>query len=115
MKKVQAYKCDHCSKSSTSPGAMFQHERKCRSNPNNKHKCFDYCRHLKREYAATGQERLDFVCQKTGKLMYSYKAEYRGFKLDGLERMPLNCTFYEFMTIDEENERFEKQYMQDNE
>ena len=39
------YKCDHCTKISKSAGAMIQHEKYCKKNPEFRHPCF-MCLHL---------------------------------------------------------------------
>lgn len=96
MQKVQTYKCDYCPKASTSASAMSQHERKCKHNPNNKHKCFDYCKHLDR--VAGMKNRVDFMCMLNKELMYSYKAEKSSIKIEGLKRMPLQCDKHEYNT-----------------
>lgn len=96
MKKVQAYKCDFCSKTSTNASALFQHERKCRNNPNNKHKCFDFCKHLKMKFDSDCM-RKTFICELTGTEMYSYKAEYRGMNhFLPSTRMPLQCEKHQY-------------------
>lgn len=105
MKKVTAYKCDHCSKASTSASAMSQHEKKCYYNPNNRHKCFDYCKHLER--VAGMKNRIDFRCKVTEELMYSYKAEKTSIKTEGMKRMPLQCEQFEYMSWDLLGERLE--------
>lgn len=95
MKKVQAYKCDHCPKTSTNPSALSQHERRCRFNPNNKHKCFEYCIYLNLEINTDTMSKY-FLCTLKNKEMYSYKAEYRGMNhLLPATRMPLECEQYD--------------------
>lgn len=78
-------------------GALSKHERKCRRNPNNRHKCFEYCKHLKMDKCGINKT---FECLKTGELMFSYKAEHRGldFVIKNLVRMPLECNLHEPMT-----------------
>ena len=104
-----------------SAGAMARHEKYCRRNPNNMHKCFDLCSHLKRttelipgkspflsnSYATV------FVCEKTGQKMYSYLLEKKAtsyfgcpIKSDGLVRMPLDCRDYKYMSESQYEERF---------
>lgn len=109
MNKVTAYKCDYCSITSINAGALSQHERKCKHNPNNKHKCFNFCTHLKRElmvYPEVGNV-WEFTCLMTGDKMYSYKAEHRNdfmkrlIKNNNLTRMPSECDKHEPMGIDE--------------
>jgi len=88
-------------------GAMSRHEKYCKENPNNQHKCFDYCKHLKREVFQSVDDyenysrRTDMTCMVTGKKMYSFKFEKNYTKpataLNGLERMPLKCDLHEYM------------------
>ena len=112
LRKV--YKCDHCRKTMLSAGAMSRHEKYCRAKPENRHKCFDMCRHLKREkmVSISGIHTV-FTCKKVGVKMYSYLAEkkqtsYFGnpMKVDGLIRMPLECIHFECMSESEYCERF---------
>jgi hypothetical protein len=48
MKKIQALKCDHCSKLYQRKGACESHELSCKKNPENKRPCFE-CKHLTKE------------------------------------------------------------------
>lgn len=83
-------------------GAMKLHERMCKKNPKNKHKCFQYCKHLIKAKNSYGET--TFSCDKnpefSGKELHSYKLEryFKGrerIKKNGLTRMPLKCEFYE--------------------
>ena len=105
MKKIQAYQCAYCPKASTSAGAMAQHEAKCKRNPNNLHKCFDYCTHLER--VCIGYHKWGFRCEATGIMMYSFHAEKSSINLTGLQRMPLKCAHHKYMSDDEQAKRFE--------
>lgn len=103
------YKCDHCTKKMFGAGVMSRHERFCKSNPNNDHKCFQRCDFLEKRTETVFSNDPDepeadhfvthFTCLKTSKKLYSYKFEKsKGFKpiyLQGLERMPLECDLYE--------------------
>ena len=105
MKTItKAYQCDFCSKASASAGAMAQHERKCKFNPNNKHKCLDYCSNLEKIYL--GYNRTGFRCKATGEMMYSFKAEYSSINIKGLVRMPLECKHHKYMSFNEQEKRF---------
>lgn len=85
-------------------GAMTLHERMCKENPKNKHKCFQYCKYLYGERDSYDGE-FHFSCEniKCGmyeKNLHSYKLEreYHGkkrIKENGLIRMPLECEHYE--------------------
>lgn len=101
LRKV--YSCDHCQKTMLSAGAMSRHEKGCNQNPNNWHKCFDYCIHLKKETEVVEHDEeplriTHFTCDLTNQKMYSYKFEKSGgFKpayINGLIRMPLECQYF---------------------
>ena len=119
VKKI--YCCEYCSKHMLSASAMSRHEKYCRNKPENKHKCFDLCRHLKRNIELIpGKDPADrngykrtFTCNITGEKMYSYLAEkkqtsYFGnpMNFEGLKRMPLECKDYQYMIEKEIEERF---------
>lgn len=104
MKKIEAYKCDFCPKTSTNAGALFQHERKCRDNPYNKHKCFEFCKHLKMEFEDGYRI---FTCEKKQTNMYSYKAEHRNLDIEHLTKMPIECDDFESMMRDELAEKYD--------
>jgi hypothetical protein len=116
LRKV--FKCDHCSKKMFSAGAMGYHEKWCKKNPNNRHKCFALCCHLKRDInviwsdgEGSGAYNYVFTCLKTGQKMYSYKLEkrslyaYRKLPIDAV-RMPLECELFQEMSYDEQCQRF---------
>ena len=99
-----------------SAAAMARHEKYCRHNPNNKHKCFDLCRHLLRKRTLIeGKDPFNrysyqtiLSCNNLNIKMYSYLLEkkqtsFRGhpIKADGLIRMPLECAHYEYMSESE--------------
>ena len=109
------YRCEHCNKPMFGKGAMARHEKYCRENPNNKHKCFAFCKHLsmEREYVGDGhyedQKRITHMtCTKRNVKMYSFKFEKSYTKpitaLNGLQRMPLECGLYEYMRILDQDE-----------
>jgi hypothetical protein len=117
MKTVEkkVYYCDHCKRHMLSAGAMSRHEKYCRLNPNNRHKCFDLCTHLKRVLLPYSFG--EMVCKVTDCKMYSYKLEKRASLFPyhnltkGLVRMPLTCNLYKVMTLEEEEKRFgEREY-----
>ena len=96
------YRCDFCNKAMFNKGAMSLHERMCKGNPNNKHKCFQYCKYL---HGERSDGEYYFTCENSkcdmyAKDLHSYKLErgYRGkrkIKMDNLTRMPLECEHYE--------------------
>lgn len=104
------YKCGYCSKYYLRKHHTESHEKKCRYNPNNKHKCFDWCKHLEKgEFdidhpsgLGTCGKATYFKCTKFNKFMYSYKAENtNNINLQEEisncdERMPLECEGYEY-------------------
>lgn len=119
VKKV--YYCEHCRKHMLSASSMSRHEKYCRNKPENKHKCFELCRHLKsaielipgRDPSYSKGYKRTFTCNITGEKMYSYLAEkvatsYFGnpMNFEGLKRMPLECKDYRYMTDSEIEERF---------
>ena len=105
----KVYRCDHCNKAMVSAGFMKLHERMCKENPNNQHKCFQYCEHLVRDqYDITddeghkcGSSEVTFTCAKKSDIeLFSYKLErYKSNELrrKGMTRMPLECDLYETM------------------
>ncbi len=105
MKTTQetVYRCEFCNRAMFGAGAMSLHEKRCKKNPKNKHKCFEYCAHLVRSFNQTDFNEdeflhTEFTCAKTGKNLWSYKAErfssFDRFK-PGRERMPAGCDLYE--------------------
>jgi len=103
------YKCDHCGKKQFRKCDMTRHEKFCKENPNNKHKCFQYCKHLqKSEDEYEGQSHYDagetffgvktvFTCALTKQKMFSYIAERKSLpvvKEEDSIRMPLECEKY---------------------
>lgn len=94
----KVYECDHCGRRMLSAGAMSYHEKWCKKNPHNRHKCFALCVYLKKTMNMHTRK-IEFQCLRTGHEMYSYKFEKSaGFKpayTVGLIRMPLSCRFYE--------------------
>jgi hypothetical protein len=113
----KVYQCEHCGKKGRSAGSMSRHEKFCPKKPENKHICFEYCRHLKREVKTTWTEEGEpwsrtthFTCLALNKKMYSYLLEQRiQFTPDyikGLERMPLDCDKFEVMNNHEQQDRF---------
>lgn len=100
--ETTVYECGFCGKKQYRKCDMSKHEKWCKKNPNNDHKCFQYCTHLVRDREifddTEGYEktRRTFTCSLLNKKMYSYIAERRGIvsNLSGCERMPLECDFY---------------------
>jgi hypothetical protein len=111
------YQCDYCKKKMRSKGAMSRHEKYCKHNPNNKHICFEWCKHLKKERINEGytdsetgmfeieSSKIEFTCTAKNIKMYSFLLEKRKtFKpafTEGLTRMPLDCNKYEVMYSNE--------------
>jgi hypothetical protein len=111
VKKV--YYCEFCNKHSLSAGSLSRHEKYCKNNPANAHKCFEFCRHLhrtKEPFHNGGGEivgsRKYFECLVTGIQLYSFHLEKRSSLhpysniTKGLTRMPLECDKYKEMDID---------------
>jgi hypothetical protein len=116
LRKV--YECEHCGKTMLSAGAMGYHEQWCKKNPKNKHKCFKLCRYLKRnidvqwaDEEGNGVYKFNFICMKTGRQMYSFHLEkrkkysFRKLPIDAI-RMPLECSLFQEMNLDEQDQRF---------
>lgn len=101
----KVYRCDHCNRPMVSAGLMKIHERMCKMNPNNDHKCLQWCKHLVCEkeeiiddYGDISGYGKSFYCEKTEEHMYSYKLErfkHNEGRIKGLKRMPLECNDYE--------------------
>ena len=109
----KVYRCEFCNKALIRKGFVVLHERMCKSNPKNKHKCFEYCAHLEKEKNDYSGE-FSFVCAKTQKYMYSYKLERFAHKAeriqnDELTRMPLECQLYE---LSDEHSDYGKQIVE---
>lgn len=119
LKKV--YYCDYCKKHSISASTISRHEKYCKMNPKNAHKCFEFCRYLKRdrtthfndEGEAYGRK-TEFTCMVTDNKMYSFLLEKRDSLypyhniLKGLTRMPLECKLFHALTWDELEDRQDK-------
>ena len=106
----KVYQCDHCGKWMLSAGAMGYHEKWCKKNPKNRHKCFELCRHLKRTLNMYTRG-IEFECLKTGAKMYSFQLEKRNYYAyrqnpQNMERMPLECNKFDEMTFEEQEKRF---------
>lgn len=108
------YQCEFCGKKSAWKHVITNHEKICKSKPDNKHKCFQYCQHLEKitggilkhhyedlmvEFDYEETEKYEFRCAISKKLMYSYKLERQNIKneerISKLERMPLKCKDFE--------------------
>ena len=111
MKKLlkTVFKCGYCGKHYFVAATCLYHEKICRQKPENKHICFEYCKHLELTYhwkavssdpEDGGQNFAKFVCLKTGKEMYSYKleAKWPQYIRPDMIRMPLDCNLFQAMT-----------------
>ena len=105
---MKIYVCEYCGRKMFGAGAMSRHEKYCDHNPKNAHKCFEFCKHLKKTHEVIDINGEPYrithmTCDKTGKKMYSYKLEkkqtFRSTYVSGLERMPLECDEFEIMDI----------------
>lgn len=107
IQQETVFRCDFCNKPMFGKGAMSRHEKFCKMNPNNAHKCFEFCKYLKKVDNYTYDEcgnpdgGVTMLCTKRNVKMYSYKFEKNYNKpaniLNGLERMPLECDLHEYM------------------
>jgi hypothetical protein len=108
VENQKIYCCEFCNKKHYKKNIISLHERQCRNNPKNKHKCFQYCKFLDKIYdpcEENGFDRLiEFSCknEKCGfyeKPLYSFKYErFHSNKIrieeNDLIRMPLDCAYY---------------------
>jgi len=102
-KTKEVYFCEYCNKLYQVKSACIKHEPHCKENPKNKHKCFQFCKHLKRTKGYTGTcdgydtyvVPTEFLCEKKDCTMWSYIAERRDIDHCADERMPLECDCYE--------------------
>lgn len=96
------YNCEYCNKLYVMKHHAERHEKYCKKNPANQHRCFQRCEHLIKsidyledEYGDRYGTVATFTCAITDKEMYSYKAEKSMYiECDG-ERMPLECNHYQ--------------------
>ena len=101
----KVYRCDYCNRAIVSKGSMTVHEKMCKNNPENKHKCFEYCKHLIKSTKTMdfGDEDdilliTEFTCSITGNKMKSYKVKRNSVLLNETKHlifMPLKCDLYE--------------------
>ena len=106
------YNCDHCTKISKSAGAMIQHEKYCKKNPEFMHPCF-MCTHLEAKRVELESYRdvlesyrdvpilgyftsTEFICKKLGTYLHPKKSELSRVK-EAAENygdaMPNNCEY----------------------
>ena len=103
---VPVFTCDHCGKKQFRKSDMSRHEKWCKKNPNNDHKCFQFCKHLikgEEEYEGVNYDEVFigkktvFQCALTKQKMYSFIAERKKLPVvnesDAI-RMPLKCDSY---------------------
>lgn len=103
---IPVFTCDYCGKKKFRKCDMSRHEKWCRNNPNNQHKCFQFCRYLvKSEEEYEGRDQYDydetftgkktvFHCALTNQKMYSFIAERKKLPVvneSDAVRMPLEC------------------------
>lgn len=87
------YKCDFCPKKRYTKKAMENHEKFCKSNPENWHDCL-MCSNLEKE--KVGKETI-FTCKLLKQNLYSYVAEKKKLltkhpqSFKNLIRMPTEC------------------------
>jgi hypothetical protein len=106
---VPVFTCDYCGKKQFRKCDMSRHEKWCKKNPNNDHKCFQYCKHLlksEEEYEGHSNQDYDetfsgkktvFTCALTKQKMYSFIAERKKLPVvneSDVIRMPLECKSY---------------------
>jgi len=102
-KTIPIHFCDYCRKYYIRKHACEKHEKYCRLNPTNNHKCFTGCYYLER-YKKEGHITV-FNCKKKNQLMYSYIAErinHQHLYDDEFIRMPLKCKDHTYFIPDSE-------------
>ena len=114
----KVYQCEYCKRIMLSASSMSRHEKFCKSKPENRHKCFDECKHLERSREVIpGKDpfsrysyRTVFHCKVMNQSMYSYLIEKSTFFkpsfVEGLVRMPTSCVKHTYMNESELAERF---------
>ncbi len=117
----KVYQCEFCRKRMLSAASMARHERYCKARPENQHKCFQMCSHLKRKKVLIDGKypdsrysyKTEFTCDKVPYQLYSYllekKAslwENRKISFEGMFKMPTTCIHYEYMSDSELGKRF---------
>ena len=117
IKKV--YYCELCGKHNLSAATISRHEKHCWNRPENRHKCFDYCKFLeKKRELIPGKSPDDrygykttFTCLSLNRKMYSYLLENKvNFKpefIEGLTRMPVQCNMWSYNYREENDEDFD--------
>lgn len=88
MKEQIGYKCDYCSRMSSSKGAMTNHETHCRKNPNNKPMC-DNCNWL--WFGFKNQERTRVLVEDRYHEEAMYEIEPRSCPFLGKMYHKFNC------------------------
>lgn len=91
------YECEYCKKYFKHKWHCRRHEKYCKKNPQNKHKCFEFCKHLRKDVDRDNGN-TSFTCDKKDISLYSYKAERMNHDAlyDGESvRMPLSCDDHE--------------------
>ena len=86
MKKITAYKCDHCGKLYQRKSACEKHEKACSKNPENDRACFG-CIHLRKETHEedgpwTTRKYKFFFCGKLDHFVHPPKVEHKGNAFD---------------------------------
>ena len=90
---MKIYTCEFCGRYYKTKYCSI-HEKYCRLNPKNKHRCFDICKHLEIDNE-DGMKH--FWCSKKELFLYSYKAEkIKHQDLENCTRMPLECDEFSF-------------------
>lgn len=110
--------CEFCNKKHYRQNVITLHERQCRNNPKNKHKCFQYCKFLKKHNDIFDENELNYPaefrcinvkCELYNKLLYSFKYERYNRNIENIEqnnliRMPLICEHY---VLDENHKSYD--------
>jgi hypothetical protein len=106
---IPVYECEHCGKK------YFRnykfHETFCKKNPNNRHKCFQFCDNLIKYKDSDGYTHFLCFANLLKPELYSYIAEKKKIDVTNKIRMPLECDKYKqmYLQLDSGN------YIQDEE
>jgi len=91
MEKTQAFMCKFCGK--LYKRNYLHHEKYCKENPKNKHRCLFPCTYLQ-VFREEGIK--NFHCSVKDIDMHTYKAESRGLEvIKRTEKMPNECELFD--------------------
>ena len=100
MKKLTAYKCDHCGKFYQREKMCERHEKACNKNAENWRACSG-CKFLSKKRVTTIKGEKDlFFCSKKDIFLHPPKSEHKGnvFDLGDTPNLPMpkECEFFQY-------------------